>query len=338
MHVFQVIFLTEDKQRIDSILNVIEEWKNKSQYVICSTSGSTGKPKRIKIDKKHIVNSAKATSDFFHFNQTTTLLHSLSTETIGGKMQVFRGLIYGLSIYVSDVCSNPIKNLAVNIDFATFAPLQLESILAKNSPKLNLIKTILLGGAHVSSKLKKSISSINTEVYEGYGMTETISHVAIRNLKTDTAVFHSMSHSTFGIREEKLIINAPLLGIHDLKTNDLVQLIDEKSFKWIGRADFVINSGGIKIHPEQLEQKLESKIKERFFIFKEPNESFGEIVVLVIEDSFSIEKQDDYKKTCLTLLDKKEVPKKIYFQKKFIQTNSGKINRIASFQLIQVNL
>jgi O-succinylbenzoic acid--CoA ligase len=325
-------FITDNQELKTKVLGFIDEWNSNKNYITSQTSGSTGKPKTIKLLKKHLKASAQMTGEYFKFDEGQNILLSLSPDTIGGKMIIIRALEFNMHLIVSDVVKNPLLKLKEHISFVSLVPYQLISILEESPNKLNLIDNILLGGAPVSKSLSDSIKHFPMNFYESYGMTETMSHVALKNLKDPIPNFTALGNTWFSTSNESLIIHAPHLGINSLETNDQVSLVNSKQFNWLGRKDFVIISGGKKFHPEMLEKKIENELNDRFFITKEYDEKLGEKIVLLIENSYELELDNKIVEILVNKLEKHEIPKNIYYCLHFEETNSGKINRIATYQ------
>jgi len=113
----------------------------------------------------------------------------------------------------------------------------------------------------------------------------------------------------------------------------MVELKGTDSFRWLGRADSAINSGGIKIHPEQVEKKLEGLIPASYFISSIPDELLENKVVLIIEsDLYNQEQLMDLNARLVNLLSKYEIPKQILFLPKFVYSESNKILRIPTLE------
>jgi len=319
--------LYSDKSPIWKDVNqFISEWLNGDEEMTLQTSGSTGKPKSIQVKKEWMKNSAQLTGKTFGLKEGDSALLCMPMKYVAGKMMVVRGLELGLDLKVVEPCSNPLQNIEEQIDFCAMVPLQLENSL----DDLDKVKTLIVGGGQVHSALVEKLQSIKTEVFETYGMTETLTHVAIKPLngpeKTD--LFQALDGIQLETDDRKcLVIHAPMLNPEPVITNDLVELVNETSFILLGRFDNIINSGGIKIIPEVVEAKLVDVIPDRrFFIAGAPDESFGQKVVLVVEGSeieFSLDSLEKYEK-----------PKEIYFFPEFSETNSGKIHRKNTFSLI----
>ena len=325
-------FITDNQELKTKVLAFIDEWYSDDTFIISQTSGSTGKPKTIKLLKKHLKASAQMTGEYFKFEEGQNILLSLSVDTIGGKMIIIRSLEFKMQLIISDVVKNPLLNLHEHIAFVSLVPYQLISILEESPEKLSLIDNILLGGAPVSKSLTNKIQNFPMNFHESYGMTETMSHVAIKNLKDPIPNFIALENISFTTSNDSLIIHAPHLGIEALETKDQVELISSIEFKWLGRKDFVIISGGKKVHPEMLEKKIESHFKERFFITKEYDENLGEKIVLFVENKYTVELNNYIKEILKNKLDKHDIPKNIYYCFPFEETNSGKINRISTYQ------
>ena len=324
---FKVTYL-EYHTAIDSLIqNFIKEWYSESKTIECQTSGSTGTPKKISLQKSHMRHSARMTGNFFDFSPTEKLLLCIHPSTIGGKMQLVRAMEFNMELVVIPPTRNPFKYITIPIYFCSLVPLQIKSIFNESPHKLNLFKNILLGGAPVGSDLKHEFQSYSTKFFEGFGMTETISHIALKNLSENQEIFTTLSSYTINEQEGKLIINAPELGVHNLLTNDLIKSTSSTTFEWIGRSDFTINSGGYKFQPEQLEQLLAPHISSLFFFTKEPDATYGEKVVLIIEKTNNHQDEILLNNICKRELPPYAQPKMIKYIDKIYTTPSGKINR-----------
>lgn len=320
--------ISTDQSKIWNDVNqFISEWYSTNIEMDLKTSGSTGKPKSISVKKDWMQNSAELTRKTFGLKKGDSALLCMPMKYVAGKMMVVRALELGLDLKVVEPSSNPLKYMDEIIDFAAMVPFQLENSLND----LDQVKTLIVGGGQVSQQLIEKLQKISTQIFETYGMTETLTHVAIKPLNGPN--ISDLFRALDGIRFEKddrgcLAIHASALNPVPIVTNDLVELIDENSFRWLGRFDNVINSGGIKIIPEVVEAKLLSIIpNNRFFINGESDESLGEKVVLVVEGNV-IEISFDS-------LEKFEKPKEIYFISEFLETESGKIRRGETLKIIQ---
>lgn len=323
----------------------LENWFDEKRFVEVKTSGSTGVPKIIQLQKRHMKNSAKATGDFFELTENTTALLCMSPNYIAGKMMLVRALTLGWQLEIVEPTSTPLRNNTKNYDFSAMVPLQLSNSLND----IHKIKKLIVGGGVVSSELILEIQHIETAVYATYGMTETITHIALKKLNnfnnlissTVDKIYYKILENIKISTDERgcLVINAPKISDEIVITNDLVKLVSETEFNWLGRYDSIINSGGIKIIPEQIEEKLSMLIKDQFFVAGLPNAVLGEKLILVIEyENLKVEKLKSLlfqKMKELKTFSKYEIPKEIYFVKSFIKTPTGKINRTATLKLLQ---
>ncbi len=334
---FKITYLTESLDLISKVENFISDWVNDEDFIETKTSGSTGIPKVIKLNKEKMAASAKMTGTYFDFKSGQKALLCLSPDTIGGKMMILRSFLFGLELYVVDINRNPLEKVDFNVNFAAMVPLQIQSIIEKNPEKLNLINQLLIGGANVSSQLEDSLKKFETFAFESFGMTETMSHVAVRKLnQSNFQPFEALPGISFEIEQNQLIVNAPHLGIKKLNTNDIVDLVDEKHFFWQGRADFVINSGGIKFFAEKIERKISHLIDSKYFVSSEQDSLLGEKIILVIEGDENISERQQLVENLKFALDKFENPKKIYFSNQFVLTESGKINRKETLKTVLI--
>ena len=309
------------------VTDFITEWNNSSDFITTKTSGSTGKPKEIKIPKKKMQLSAQMTGKFLQLSAKQNALLCLSPNTIAGKMMIVRAMEFDLNLHITDPASNPLDCVNFTIDFIAIVPLQLSTILKNSIDKLRSIKNCIVGGGTISYEQNNQLIENDLTVFQTYGMTETLSHVALRKIGKQTEEFYTaLEGNHFSINtSNQLIIHTPLLDFEPLVTNDIVELINTNQFCWKGRTDFVINSGGIKLHPEEMELKLSKLIAIPFFISSLKDELLGEKVILCIE---SKEKIDLSKIDFIQILSKYEIPKEIYYFEKFEYTESLKINKL----------
>ncbi|MCC7520102.1 MAG: AMP-binding protein [Flavobacteriaceae bacterium] len=315
------------KNGFEADVHFIQELFDSSDRIIAHTSGSTGKPKKIKIPKKALLKSAEATGKYFDLPAGTKALHCISSQFIAGKMMWVRALHLGWQLTLIQPNSDPMQDIGGNFDFAAMVPLQ-----AQNSfSELHRIGKVIIGGAALEASWEKKLASLSNAIYQTYGMTETITHIAVKKL--GQPAYHCLPQ--IQIEQDQrgcLVIHVPYL--HDAKiiTNDLVSITSPHTFIWLGRYDHVINSGGIKLIPEDLETKLQAFLPYPFFLAGIPNEQWGQKLVLLLE-SEPIE--EDFKvlfqKAGLTTF---ETPKEVYFVSKFIYTSNNKINRIDTINII----
>lgn len=310
-------FIKEGDDYEKPVGNFLLDWFDHNPFIEMMTSGTTGKPKIIRVEKQAMVNSALATGDFFDLNPGDKVLNCLPVNFIAGKMMFVRGFILGLDMDFVAPSSFPMQKNDTKYDFVAMVPLQ-----AKNSiNELKDVKKMIVGGVSMSSTLENQLSHLPTEVYETYGMTETITHIAAK--RVGEKAFTVLPNVTISYDENNcLVIHAPKISNEIIVTNDLVELVNENQFVFLGRHDNIVNSGGIKLIPEQIEEKLSDKIVQRFFVAGKPDDTLGEKLVLVIEG----EKQK-ISDSIFKDLDKYEKPKEVLFVYKFIETDNGKIKR-----------
>lgn len=293
------------------------EWFNKKSFITVTTSGTTGSPKKINLDKQAMVNSASATAVFFDLKAGNRVLNCLSTNYIAGKMMLIRSLILGFEMDFETPTSNPLKGNRNYYDFVGMVPIQVQNSISE----LSKVKKLIVGGAKISETLRNQLLELPTQIFETYGMTETITHIAVKRIREKP--FLVLPNVKIATDERGcLVLTAPRISASKIVTNDVVELLSETQFLLLGRIDNVINSGGVKLFPEQIEAKLSDKIKERFFVIGIPDEKLGEKVGIVIEGKPVV--FDDLVFDNLELYER---PKTILFVPKFIETDSGKVKR-----------
>ncbi len=321
-----------------SFWQFIFAWLTESKETInLKTSGSTGKPKTVRLPKQSMVNSALMTGEYLNLNENDSALLCLSSDYIAGKMMIVRAFVLGLDLHVVPQSSNPTQLLPEDFHFSivSMVPTQLHKMRMEGLwDKLEQFDTILVGGAPVSPEMEEHMQELDTTIFLTYGMTETVSHIAMRQLNGENASewFNVLEGVEVELDKKSCLnIFAPHLNEQKLKTNDLCEIDESNSnrFRFIGRHDNVINSGGIKLIPELLERKLASLItRSDYFFAGLPDERLGEKLVLFIEkdqpasDSLFMLKFD-----MLFRLVKYEIPKEILFVEKFERTATNKIRR-----------
>ncbi|MFA7688043.1 MAG: AMP-binding protein [Moheibacter sp.] len=306
----------EDWQK--EILGFLTEWFSEKDFIVSQTSGSTGTPKEIRIPKYAMKMSAQMTGEFFGLQKGDTALLCMPVNFIAGRMMVVRAIELKLKLFCVQPKSKMVLEKFPTLDFVPMTPMQAEASLAD----LGKIRILLLGGAPLSDGLRKNLSALETKCFESYGMTETITHIALKEISE--ACFTVLPK--IKIRQDNrgcLVIRTPYFT-EEILTNDLVEIHRENQFKWLGRFDNVINSGGIKLFPEQIEAKIKPFLQNEFIIGSLPDEKLGQRLVLVIES----ENQMNLDLGKFTeVLGKFECPKEIYFVKTFPRTESGKVQR-----------
>ncbi len=315
-----------------SMAKFLEEWLNFKDYVEVKTSGSTGKPKKIKLAKSQMINSAKATGAYFKVGEGTKALLCLSSDYIAGKMMLVRAMVLGWDLHVVAPERDALVQYDNPYDFVALVPYQ----LYHSMEALGKVKKLIVGGGVLSPQLEDLLADLSVEAFATYGMTETITHVAARRINgfAKSEIYHALPDVKFSVDGRGcLIIHAPKLNDEDIITNDRVELISPISFRWLGREDFVVNSGGLKLQPELIERKLQPYLNLPFIIGSEPDEALGEKLILVVQKS-DMDDPIDFK-SIFVHLPSTERPKKVYTLSSFPYTETGKIKRAQINEIIQ---
>ena len=315
-------FIKEGEDFEKPVGDFLLDWFDSKDYIEMQTSGTTGKAKIITVSKQAMVESALATGDFFELQPGNKALHCLPVKYVAGKMMLVRAMILGLDLEFVAPSSHPLRHNEIDFDFVAMVPLQAQNSLTE----LKKVKKMIVGGAAINKNLEKQLLKLPTQVFETYGMTETITHIAARKL--GEKAFTVLPGVTISYDNRNcLVIHAPRISDDVIITNDIVESVNENQFVFLGRMDNVINSGGIKLIPEQIEEKLAHKIHQRFFITSKPDSELGEKVILVIEGD-----KQDLGEAIFEELDKYEKPKELVFIPKFKETGSGKVMRKETMQ------
>ena len=330
-----------------SALDFCREWIQGKERFELQTSGSTGTPKKISVTRDQLQASANLTAKALGLKKDNTALVCLDTRYIAGIMMIVRSLEVGMNMIIVEPSSNPLEKIeeGTSIDFTAFVPLQLETILrSPDSKKLNQIKIALIGGAALNSKIVKDIKGMKCNFYTTYGMTETLSHIALQKLNGRSAQDYFELLPGITLSKDKrdcLIIHAPHLSNEPIITNDLIEFITSSQFRWLGRADNIINTGGVKVIPEKIEASIgkffeELNMSNRFFVAALPDDLLGQSVNLFIEGHpFETETEDFIQEKINYSLSRFERPKSIRYVVQFIDTDTGKINKNKTIALMQ---
>ncbi len=312
----------------DELRQAWQEWSS-GEAMTVSTSGSTGAPKTIQHPRAAVLASARATASFFVLPEGSSALLALPVSKIAGRMMFFRALINHWKLYIVEPSATPIAQLTSPIDFVAMTPYQVSKCIENCPDKLQLIRTLIIGGAPVTKKLTRQLKALNNNSFETYGMTETLTHIAVRRLTPEPSdVFECLPGITVELSEKNTlqIRGDRFEGV--ITTNDRVDLFGKHQFRWVGRADFTINTGGVKVQPEQIEAAIGDLIHQRFMISYEPDELLGSRVILLIEGEPL--KQSDEAQMMHRIkqrLKPYEVPKSIAYLPQFKRTINGKIIR-----------
>ncbi|MFY0654754.1 MAG: AMP-binding protein [Cyclobacteriaceae bacterium] len=312
------------------------------------TSGATGMAKMITITRRQILASIKQTENALGLKKGETVLVCLSPGFVATKMMLARCMKIGMDIVLKKPSSNPFESLDVDdqIDFASFVPLQVQHIIdSEHTNILDGIRNILIGGGPISLGLEYSLSTSKSNIYHTYGMTESVSHIALRKLNSGNKLFEILG-DTLAHRNDDgcLSVKGEITNNQTVETNDLVEFEDKRHFKWLGRKDNLINSGGVKIISEAVEEFLaplmtDIQITSDFFLYGIKDNLLGEKLIMIVEGE--IQSKSIFKHIAnplKTKFGKYHIPKEIYWVREFTRTSSGKIKRKATLELIKGEL
>lgn len=293
-----------------------------TETIFIQTSGSTGAPQNLAFEKAALIQSALATNEYFGLDGKSTALLSLPLVYVAARLMVVRAIIGKYNLLTVTPTANPMKEISVAISFVPMTPHQAKSVVANSPSAFEGVETVLLGGGEISSELKSELAACNASFYVGFGMAETLTHIALSKITHEAETTYKLMPDVHVDRDDRgcMVINRNGITKENLITNDLIELV-EGGFKWLGRIDNLINSGGVKIIPEEVEKVLEPAINSNFFVAGIPDAVLGEKVALFIEgnenpDMDKIEFETAYQK-----------PKKIISVPDFSYTISGKIKR-----------
>jgi len=312
------------------IYNFIIDWFNNDDFILQKTSGSTGTPKEISLKKSAMISSAETTVCYFNLQPGATAWLCLPIDYIAGKMMVVRSIVGKLNLILSEPAGLPIPPVE-KVHFASMVPMQVKRLIDENVCLSNIDK-LIIGGASVDYSLNKSLQTIPVEVYATYGMTETCSHIALQRINGNNPEdhFNVLKGITVGLNNLNcLTINAPNLSPNPIETTDLAEILSPTEFRWLGRADNVINSGGIKISPEELEAIISPLIGKECIISSKKDNLLGSRIVLVIEETTSTRNIVSMLEKIISITGKHKAPKEVMFIDKFPRNESMKIDRKA---------
>ena len=324
----------------------IREWFLDKEKFTLQTSGSTGEAKAITITREQMIASAKLTENALQLQPLSNALVCIDTKYIGGKMMLVRSFITGMKIFATDPCACPLHKIPVDlcVNFAAFVPYQVKSTLGSKHPHLlNDLDVLIIGGAPLDARTVDQLESLLCRCYATYGMTETVSHIALQGLNGKWKSDYFKTLPKVKVENDArgcLVISAPYLS-EKIITNDLTKIVSSEEFKWLGRWDNVINTAGYKVSPEKIEEDLTKifkllTIENRFFIYGIDDDKLGSKVTLIIEGTSELKSKAEaavaeFRRHASSLY---EVPKEIIFVPSFVMTESGKVNRLKTVETI----
>lgn len=298
------------------------------------TSGTTGAPKAMELPFADVLASIELTRAAFDLGSGDRALLCLPCEFIGGKLMVARAMVLGLDLHVIDPRGGVMNNLRIRdrFRFATMVPMQLHTALHQDRARVEeQFEMILLGGGPVSNALVDDVRDLRTRIYDGYGSTETVTHIALRKLNGGGTeeYFTTLGNVTVQADEAgRLIADTPHLSTPRHETSDVIEVLDGRHFKWAGRHDHAILSGGRKILPERLEAMTAGVVPYAHFFASRPDERLGQRVVLVVEkDATDGNEREQIIRMVSGMLDEHERPREVIFVPSFVRTPSGKVER-----------
>lgn len=316
------------------IYHFILDWISPLELLPVQTSGSTGLPKSLEIPKEFIEASAKASVNFMELEKGKVAFLCLPVQFIAGKLMVVRAFVGGLDLHYTEPSSLPDTSDIKEIEFAGMIPMQVTKMLesANGEEELKKIKKLIIGGSFVPSGLEARLRNFPNKIWATYGMTETITHVALRRLNGEEASEWYTPFPTVSLRMDErgcAVIDAPYIDVKGLVSNDIIKLGPDGKFKVLGRIDNVVMSGGLLLHPELIEKKIYAVIDNDFFVAGMHDHELGERLVLFVEDPEKklAETNNELMDVVRERLTGYEVPKNIVFMEKFMRTGNGKILR-----------
>lgn len=321
-----------------SLDEFLAEWNNGNNRLLVHTSGSTGMPKPLWVEKSRMEASARMTCDFLGLHEGDRALLCLPLDYIAGKMMVVRSLVRKLELVSVEPCGHPLGSPLPPLDFAAMVPLQVWNSLQvpKERERLMNIRHLIIGGGPIDDALAEALKDFPNAVWSTYGMTETLSHVALRRLNgTERSEWYTPFEGVgVSLNEEGcLVINAPYVCDGPLTTNDIAELKssnDKMAFRILGRRDNVICSGGIKIQAEEVERLLGRHMSGGFVITKCHDEKFGECVVLLTEGDV-----EEARCICEEILPKHWRPRRYLHVTQIPTTETGKPSRVIAQQIAE---
>ncbi|MCI6081687.1 MAG: AMP-binding protein [Prevotella sp.] len=326
-----------------TIEEFLAQWNDTSDVIEVHTSGSTGKPKRLLVEKRRMVNSARITCDFLGLKEGDTALLCMPLDYIAGKMVVVRSLVSHLHLISVMPSSHPLKDITQPIDFAAMVPLQVYSSLQEPAERERLmsIRHLIIGGGAIDDSLESQLQQFPNAVWSTYGMTETLSHIALRRISGENSLlwYSPLDGVDVSLSSDSCLeIYAPQVNPEKLHTNDIAELRTlpdgSKEFRILGRKDNVIDSGGIKIQAEEVERLLRPHLSCGFMITKVSDARLGEAVTLLVES----DDVDNILAVCKHVLPRHWVPRHIFPESHIPITETGKPARAAAEALANKRL
>lgn len=311
------------------------EWRKPSPTLTVLTSGSTGTPKPIAVEKTRMADSARLTCEFLGLKRGDTALLAMPLRYIAARMMVVRALVWGLNLIVEQPTSSPLATLTRHVTFAPLTAMQVYESLQNETTaqRLRDIECLLIGGGAIAGPLARKLADFPHEVWCSYGMTETLSHIALRRLNGPDASEWYTPLPGVSVRlspEGTLAIWAPRVADGELVTNDLAEIDESGRFRILGRCDNVVNTGGIKVQLEAVEDLLEPVVRFPFCVTSVADQRLGEKLVMLFAGS---ETAENLEKLCRHVLPRYWVPRAYLQVQEIPLTETGKKARVAARDL-----
>lgn len=337
----------EVKSTIEEVFDFQREWLSGRKEFVIRTSGSTGIPKSIRVTREKMSASARGTIEILGLQPGQIAVLCLDPSFIAGKMMIVRALEAKMKLLPLPVSRNPLANYMDDLNgaFMAVVPLQLQAMLqnARSLENINSMHSIIVGGGPLSPELERQLQNVESAVYHTFGMTETLSHIALRPVNGPKASKWFQVLPGIEIQKDEkdcLMIKGAVTDHRWLKTNDVVETGDGKTFRWLGRSDNMINSGGVKLFPEMLEKEIFPIIKTygrdtAFFLAGMTDRELGQKLVLFLEGlQLNSKEKDDLLKELKNILPDYHAPREVFCLSKFEWTVTGKIKRKATLENI----
>jgi len=319
-----------DLRRMHEVKQFMEEWNNSNSYIEVQTSGTTGIPKTMHLSKKLMKKSALQTISYFELLPGMKTGLCLSLQHIAGKMMLVRATLGDMELHVLPVDKNPLLQVDFALDFNAMVPVQALSV-AEEGKEIHRQGTVIIGGSPMTDAQFNVVSVYYSHAFQSYGMTETASHIALRKIDGNAnSSYHVLDCFSVSEKEGCLVVRHKDLPNGEVVTKDCIELVHDKEFKYLGRTDFVIVSGGHKIHPETLEAKLGATLKFPCMVAPISDDTWGELVGLVLLQGETIPTKEILK----PLFAPYELPRKFTFTKEIKRNEAGKIDRKRMLEIL----
>jgi len=328
---FQVFFHNCNEQLQNEVKNAIEEFKDEAFELNVKSSGSTGTPKQIVHSKQAVIASALRTNRFFQLTENSRVLCPLAIHTIGAKMALFRAIVGNYQLHFVEASRDFIKVVPsqIQFDLVSLAVIQFAELLENNMNDFGRFNNILLGGSAIPIHLEEKSIQFQLKAFIGFGMTETLSHIALRKLGNEN--YQCLDGISVESSTDGMLIH---LNDNTITSTDIIETTDKEHFKWIGRNDFIINSGGVKISPELLENAVNSVFDVKIVVVGISDVTYGQKAILVSETNIDEQLKIEIKSFIEERFGKYHVPKE-FLVHEFGYINGLKLDRLGLIKSVE---